>query len=279
MTKKPLLSVACALLLWTGVSDARPETRAYAAQTSYVLGPQDVLNITVLGETDLSRKYTIEQDGSFTFPLIGRVTARGLTLRDLEQELKKKLVTGGYLKNPEISVAVDAYQSQRVMVWGQVNQPGEYQLSGDMTLLSALAKAGSITPNAGRDAVIVRGPKKGAAEGTAVEPEIVRIDLNDLQAGNMALNIPLRDGDTINVPKAQSVFVSGHVKTPGAYPVETGMTVLQVLSLAGGLTDRGSDKRITITRTVDGKTKEFKGVKLTSVVQPGDTMVVGQRLF
>ena len=273
MTKKPLLTFVCALLLVGGLKTTP------AAQTSYVLGAQDVLNITVLGESDLSRKYTIEQDGSFTFPLIGRVTARGLTLRDLEQELRKKLIGGGYLKNPEISVAVDAYQSQRIMVWGQVNQPGEYQLAGDMTLLSALAKAGSITPNAGRHAVIVRATKKGAEEGTAVEPEIVRIDLNDLQAGNMALNIALRDGDTINIPKAQSVFVSGHVKTPGGYAVEEGMTVLQVLSLAGGLTDRGSDKRINVTRTVDGKKKELKGVKLTSVVQPGDTIVVGQRVF
>ena len=305
MTKTPRFSIACALFLWGGIADARPEGRAYATaltdarpegraygiaegrvyeiapagQTNYVLGPQDVLNITVLGETDLSRKYTIEQDGSFTFPLIGRVTARGLTLRDLEQELKKKLVTGGYLKNPEISVAVDAYQSQRIMVWGQVNQPGEYQLAGDMTLLSALAKAGSITATAGRHAVIVRAPKKGGSEGAPAEPEIVRIDLNDLQAGNMALNIPLRDGDTINIPKAQSVFISGHVKTPGGYPVDEGMTVLQVLSLAGGLTDRGSDKKIDITRTVDGKKTNLKGVKLTSVVQPGDTIVVGQRVF
>ena len=276
MTKKPLITLACALLLWTGGSTTP------AAQTNYVLGPQDVLNITVLGEDDLSRKYTIEQDGSFTFPLVGRITARGLTLRDLEQDLKKKLITGGYLKNPEVSVAVDAYQSQRIMVWGQVNQPGEYQLAGDMTLLSALAKAGSITASAGRHAVIVRAPRtaaKGGPEGAAAEPEIVRIDLNDLQAGNMALNIPLRDGDTINVPKAQSVFISGHVKTPGGYPVDEGMTVLQVLSLAGGLTDRGSDKRINITRTIDGKKNELKGVKLTSLVQPGDTIVVGQRIF
>jgi polysaccharide export outer membrane protein len=127
--------------------------------------------------------------------------------------------------------------------------------------------------------VIVRAPKKGGPEGTASEPEIVKIDLNDLQAGNMALNIPLRDGDTINVPKALSVFISGHVKTPGGYPVDEGMTVLQVLSLAGGLTDRGSDKKIDITRTVDGKKTNLKGVKLTSVVQPGDTIVVGQRVF
>jgi polysaccharide export outer membrane protein len=273
MKKITLCDIALFALLWSLGGSA-----AALAQTNYVLGPQDVVNITVLGEDDLSRKYTIEQDGTFTFPLVGRVTARGLTLRALEQELRTKLITGGFLKNPEVSVAVDAYQSQRIMVWGQVNQPGEYQLSGDMTLLSALAKAGSVTASAGKEAVIVRAGKP-AADGTATEAEIIRVDLGDLQAGNLALNIALRDGDTINVPKALSAFVSGHVKNPGGYAVEEGMTVLQVLSLAGGLTDRGSDRRINILRTVDGKKKELKGVKLTSVVQPGDTIVVGQRIF
>jgi polysaccharide export outer membrane protein len=269
--KKHLFAVACILLVAL-VGGAAP-----AAQTSYVLGPQDVVNISVLGEEELSRKYTIEQDGTFTFPLIGRVTARGLTLRALEQEIRSKLAAN-YLKNPQVSVAVDAYQSQKVMVWGEVNQPNEYQLTGDMTLLSALAKAGSVTPNAGREAVIVRAARATGAGGTQ-EPEIIRVDLTDLQAGNMALNIPLRDGDTINIPKAQSAFVSGYVKNPGAYAVSEGMTVLQVLSLAGGLTERGSDRRINVTRTVDGNKKELKGVKLTSLVQPGDTIVVGQRIF
>jgi polysaccharide export outer membrane protein len=269
--KKHLFAAAWTVLVAV-VGSAAP-----TAQTSYVLGPQDVVNITVLGEEELSRKYTIEQDGTFTFPLIGRVTARGLTLRALEQEIRSKLAAN-YLKNPQVSVAVDAYQSQKVMVWGEVNQPNEYQLTGDMTLLSALAKAGSVTPNAGREAVIVRAARaKGA--GGAEEPEIIRVDLTGLQAGNMALNIPLRDGDTINIPKAQSAFVSGYVKNPGAYAVSEGMTVLQVLSLAGGLTERGSDRRISITRTAEGNKKELKGVKLTSLVQPGDTIVVGQRIF
>ena len=271
--KRHVITFAFAILFCTGIAAAA------AAQNSYVLGPQDVVNVTVLGETDLSRKYTIEQDGTFTFPLIGRVTARGLTLRALEQELKTKLVSGGFLKNPEVSVAVDAYQSQRIMVWGQVNQPGEYQLTGDMTLLSAIAKAGSITSSAGREAVIVRNPKKAVADGPTPDPEIVRVDLIDLQAGNMSLNIQLRDGDTINIPKAQFAFVSGHVKTPGGYAVDQGMTVLQVLALAGGLTDRGSDRRINILRTVDGKKKEYAGVKLSAPVLPGDTIVVGQRIF
>lgn len=268
--KRHLFAAVASVLLWCAA------IAAPSAQTNYVLGPQDVVNITVLGEEELSRKYTIEQDGTFTFPLIGRVTARGLTLRALEQELRTRLITGGFLKNPEITVAVDAYQSQRIMVWGQVNNPGEYQLAGDMTLQTALAKAGSLTAGAGREAVIVRA-RKGAA--ATEEPEIIRIDLNELQAGNVALNVPLRDGDTINVPKAQSVFVYGHVKNPGGYPVTEGMNVLQVLSLAGGLTERGSDRRVNIKRMVDGKEKELKGVKLTSLVEPGDTIVVGQRIF
>jgi polysaccharide biosynthesis/export protein len=270
--KKTLLTTISSLLVWSSVGLA-------GAQTNYLLGPQDAINITVFGETDLSRKYTIEQDGTFTFPLIGRVTAKGLTLRQLEQELKKRLAGGGFLKNPEVTVAVEAYQSQRIMIWGQVNQPGEYQLTGDMTLLSALARAGSVTAMAGREVLVVRTRRGGNGAASAGDPEILRIDLLDLQAGNMALNIPLQDGDTINVPKAQSVFVSGQVKSPGAYPVESGMTVLQVLSLAGGLSERGSDKRINIQRTVDGQRKELKGVKLSTVVEPGDTIVVGQRIF
>ncbi|MGC4081066.1 MAG: SLBB domain-containing protein [Vicinamibacterales bacterium] len=93
----------------------------------------------------------------------------------------------------------------------------------------------------------------------------------------MTLNLQLQDGDTINVPKAQSVFVAGQVKTPGAYAVDPGTTVLQVIS-AGGLTDRGSDNRIRIQRTVNGK-KVDVSAKLTDIVQPGDTIIVRERFF
>jgi polysaccharide export outer membrane protein len=94
----------------------------------------------------------------------------------------------------------------------------------------------------------------------------------------MALNITLQDGDTVNVPKAQSVFVTGQVKQPGAYAVDRGTTVLQVLSLAGGLTDRGADSRIKIQRMVKGKLKEIKA-KLTDPVEPGDTVIVPEKFF
>jgi polysaccharide export outer membrane protein len=251
-----------------------------AAQTNYQIGPQDVLTITVFGETDLSGKFTVEQDGTFTFPLIGRVKAGGASLRDVEQDLKKRL-SDGYLRNPQVTVTMETYRSQRILIMGEVRSPAEYQLTGDMTLLSALARAGGPTPAAGREALIVRTPRRPVLDENgrpASEPEIIHVDLTDLQAGNVSLNIPLIDGDTITVPKAQSVFVSGQVKSPGAFPVEPETTVLQVLSLAGGLTERGAAGRIRIQRTVDGKKVEIKA-KLTDTVLPGDTIIVPEKFF
>jgi polysaccharide biosynthesis/export protein len=245
-------------------------------QTEYSVGPQDVLTIQVFGEPELSGKYTGEQDGTFTYAQVGRIKAGGLTLRALEQELKKQLADG-YLKNPQVAVSIENYRSQRILILGEVRSPGEYQLAGGMTLLAALARAGSTSTTAGREAVIVRTPQN-AKPGEGAEPEVIKVDLADLQAGNMALNLQLVDGDTINIPKAQSAFVSGQVKLPGAFAVDSGMTVLQLITLAGGLTDRGSEGRISILRNVEGKSKELKA-KLTDIVQPGDTIVVKERFF
>ena len=86
-------------------------------QTDYRIGPQDILTITVFGEPDLSNKFTVEQDGTFTFPLVRRIQAGGVTLRDLEQEIKKKLADG-FLRNPQVTVVVETYRSQRILVLG-----------------------------------------------------------------------------------------------------------------------------------------------------------------
>ena len=90
--------------------------------------------------------------------------------------------------------------------------------------------------------------------------------------------LSLRPGDTIFVPKAETIFVFGQVAKPGEYPIRKGTTLLQALSLAGGVTDRGSTRRISVVRVVDGRELE-KGMKLHDLVQPGDTIVVKERLF
>ena len=251
------------------------------AQADYTVSPQDVLTITVFGEAEFSGHYTIDQDGTFNYPQLGRIKAGGLTLRGLEDALKQQLADG-YLKNPQVAVAVETYRSRRILVIGEVRSPGEYQLNGEMTLLAALARAGSTTPNAGHEVVIVRAAKKTPSTSPqgadAADSEILKVDLNDLQSGNAALNVRLQDGDTVNVPKALSVFVTGEVKSPGAYAVVPGTTVLQVLSLAGGITDRGSSSRVRILKTVNGKQTDI-AAKMTDTINPGDTILVKTRFF
>jgi polysaccharide export outer membrane protein len=248
----------------------------------YVVGPQDVLTITSYDQADLSGKFTIEADGTFTFPLIGRFKAGGLTLRQVEDGLKKRLKDEGYFRNPQVTVAVETYKSQRIFIVGEVRTPGTYPLSGNMNLVEALARAGSTLPTASAEAVIVH------ASDTATGPtlptsqdadNIVRVDLHDLQQGVFSQNTVLRDGDTIFIPRAESVYVFGQVKSPGAYVLQQRNTsVLQALSLAGGVTDRGSTGRIQIIRIVNGEKKEI-GVKLADVVKPGDTIVVREKFF
>jgi len=266
-----------------GVSSAVPRQIVQAAQPNdYVIGRQDVLMITSYDQADLTGKFAVEADGTFTFPFIGRVKAGGLTLRGLEAELKTRLLMDGFFRNPQLSVAVEQYRSQRVFIVGEIRNPGTYPLTGDMSLIEAIARAGSTLPNASGEALIVRVADRGAVEGptlpTVENADVTRVDLKQLQSGALSQNITLRDGDTIFVPGAASIYVFGQVKNPGAYPIQRDTTVLQALSLAGGVTDRGATGRIRVVRIVDGQEKELR-VRLNAVVSPGDTIIVPERFF
>jgi polysaccharide export outer membrane protein len=246
----------------------------------YVIGPQDVLTIQVFDQPDLGGKYAVEADGTFSFPLIGRVKAGGMTLRAFENELKAKLADG-YFKNPQVTVAVEQYRSQRVFVMGEVRQPGPVPLTGGMTLIEALARAGSTLPSSSGEVTIVRAPpgaKGPVMPEAAKDAEMFRASIRDLESGSLKHNIELRDGDTIFVPRAELIYVFGQVKNPGSYGIQKDTTVLQALSLAGGVTPNGAMGRIKIVRIVDGEKEELKA-KLTDIVRPGDTIMVPERYF
>ena len=261
-----------------------PATPAPAQATpvasNYLLGPQDVLSIVVYDQPDLGGKFAIELDGTFTFPFLGRISAGGRTLRQLEEELRTRL-KDGYFKDPQLAVSVEEYHSQRVFVVGEVRNPGTYSLTRDMTLVELLSRAGSTTPGASDVVTVVRA--RAGAPGP-VTPEggspsdAQRINLKDLQTGVVQKAVELHDGDTVYVGKADEVFVFGEVKAPGAYPMRSATTVLQALSLAGGVTSAGAMGRIRIMRTVNGVKKELSA-KLTDLVQPGDTITVPERFF
>jgi polysaccharide export outer membrane protein len=268
-----------------------PIASASAQAPEYVVGPQDVLAVTVTNEPALTGKFTVVGDGTVMYPLLGTVKVGGLSLRAVEKELTSRL-SDGYLERPLVSVALDQYGSQRVLVIGEVRQAGSYPLSGPTTLLEILLKAGAPTAAAGTEALVVRGragDSRSVAElRTAVDARnasalsnVVRANLDALQRGDLSQNVTLRPGDMVFVPRAEQpapVYVMGLVKAPGAYQVTRGATVLQVLAQAGGVTDRGSTGRIKLVRKNGARNVEMKA-SLQDPVQPGDTILVHRRLF
>jgi len=248
---------------------ARPEQ---SPAGSYVIGPQDTLAITVLDEQDLTGKFRVDTDGTITYPYLNRIRVTGLTI----DQLRSRIVEGlqnGFLKNPQVRIEIDQFKARSVMVMGAVRTPSKVPLTGvTMSLLEALALAGSPSASASNEVRVQRQAKPGEKQ-----PDPIIVNRRDLESGRTDLQV--QDGDIINVPEAQKFFIQGEVRNTGQLIYDTGMTVGQALILAGGVTDRGSDRRISVERTVNGKLTKIDGVKLTDKVQPGDIITVGRRLF
>jgi polysaccharide biosynthesis/export protein len=260
-----------------------PAATPQASSANYVIGPQDQLSITVVDEADLTNKYRVDGDGMFTFPFLGRVPAAGLTLNELQIKLTQ-LLAKDYLKSPQVRVEMDIYKSQSVFVIGKVRTPGKIQMTGtQMTLLEALALAGSPTADASNEVIVVHPKKPVSAGGVpALDAqnvgEEIRVNRRDLELGRVGQEVVLRDGDIINVPEAQRFYIQGQVRNPGYYVLEPGLTAEQAIALAGGLSERGSTRGLGATRMVNGKRTEVS-LKLEDKVQANDTIQVKQRLF
>jgi polysaccharide export outer membrane protein len=260
-----------------------PSQPAPPVSANYVIGAQDQISITVVDESDLTGKFRIDGDGMFTYPYLGRVPAAGLTLNELQIKLTQ-LLQKDYIKNPQVRVEMDVYKSQSVYVIGKVRTPGKIQMTGtQMTLLEALAMAGSPTADAANEVIVVH-PKKPIPAGTLPSPdekndgEEIRVNRRDLELGRVGQDVVLRDGDIINIPEAQRFYIQGQVRNPGFYVLDPGMTVEQAIALAGGLSERGSTRGLSATRMVNGKRTEIS-LKLEDKVQANDTIAIKQRLF
>jgi polysaccharide export outer membrane protein len=285
-----------AAYLFVSLLALAPQVRPAAAQdpgapaSDYQIGPDDILKITVYGHEDLTQAVVVQPDGTFAFPLIGRVEAKDLTPRELEKLIAERLLRG-FIKSPQVTVVVSEYRSKMVFVVGEVVRPGTYPLTGGTTVVELLSKAGPMTPAASSEVVVVRPrgnapgpllPSDVGADGDAgparLAADVFRVNVRDIQAGDIEKNLRLHPGDTVFVPVAPKIFVSGEVRSPGGFAFVAGMTVRQAVSLAGGFTEDGSSGGIRVVREVQGKPKEVK-LKLDDRLLPGDTIVVKAKLF
>ena len=270
---------ASAQALTASPTAAAPES----APDEYLINIQDTVNVTVWENADLTGKFVVQPDGAITLPLVGRIKAAGLSVRGFEAQLTRALADG-FLIEPRVAVTLDQQRGSRIFIFGAVSSPGAYALPDGQTLIEALVRAGYATAS---QVVVVR-PKRPSAGPTlpenAGDAEVIRVNLKelekDVEQGSLARNIPLHDGDTVFIPRSDPtrIFISGQVRTPGAFSITENTTVLQALALAGGVTESAAINRLRIMRIVDGKQKTIN-VKITDVVQPGDTLVVPERYF
>ena len=240
-----------------------------ALAQEYRVGPRDVLDVVIWGQADLSQKYSVSGDGFIEFPLIGRVKVDELTTTEIAQRLRERL-DKDYLVNPQIRVSVAEYLAKKVFVLGEAERPGAYVLTGPLTLWEILSQAGGPSKLAGNQLILVRPQNKivpGQQQATR-ENSIQRFSIGQIQAGVMEENIPLQNGDTILIPKAQGFFVLGEVKNPGAYKLDHETTILEGITLAGGFTNIAAPGRTRIIRTTP-KGEEVIQIDMSAIIKQG----------
>lgn len=236
------------------------------------LGPGDVLKISVLNNPDLSLETKIDDSGNITYPLIGTVALGGLPPPAAEKKISDMLINGSFLKKAEVHILVTLLQSQQVSVLGQVNKPGRYPIDGKHNVTDVLAEAGGITPDGGDTATIVRVRDGKTSKDT--------IDLAAMmRSGDMKKDIELVGGDTIYVDRAPKFYIYGEVQHPGGYRLERNMTVLQALSVGGGLSPRGTERGIRIKRRDSHGDMQIYDAKHDDLLQVDDIVYVKESWF
>lgn len=222
----------------------------------YRVGPEDLLQVGFLDAEKLSSEVRVDGEGRIRLLLVGDVEVSGLTPVEIARKLTRLYREGDYLRNPQIAVAVKEYRHQKVAVTGAVNKPDHYALIGPRTLLEVLGMAGGLSEKAGESVHVIR-PQNGAPASSAesLEPsassgaQTVVVDLNQLLLkGATELNVPVRNGDVVFVPFAQTAFVLGAVAKPGGVLLQDNMTVTKAISQTGGLHIVLSSYHATILR-------------------------------
>lgn len=248
------LASACAQTLAAAAVPVQASTPvaepAPAQSESLLIGPGDLLRISIVRESELDQRIRVLDSGDIVLALAGNVSVQGLTPAQAAARIANKYREGQFLLHPEVSVFVEEYATETVTVLGQVAHPGNFRLDAPRTLIDVLSLAGGLTDSAERHIVVQRAGKEG---------ERVRVFLSNHADDALNANVLVRPGDTVVVPKAGIVYVLGDVAHPGGYVMQNDsqLTVLQAIALAAGTSKTASEKRVRLVRNIDGLTKSI----------------------
>lgn len=239
---------------------------------NYSIGTDDVLDIIVWDNNDMGRSVEVSSKGTFTFPLIGKVHAKGLSIFELENYITERLADG-YINDPQVSISVKKYDSQKVFLFGEVARPGSYVLKRKTHILELISKAGGFTDKSGRIIKIVRPSRKSDGES-----DIIEMNLGMFPDGGVSNDFYVINGDSIYIDKEQRIFIIGNVLKKGEFKWEKGLTIRTAISLAGGPKESAALKRTKIIRIVGGKEVKID-TRMDDLVKPDDIIEVPERYF
>ncbi|MEJ0005611.1 MAG: polysaccharide biosynthesis/export family protein [Steroidobacteraceae bacterium] len=235
------------------------------------LGPGDPISVQISGQADATNVF-VGDDGMINLPLVGAIPVAGLSVVEAGARVAKALKDGGYFVDPIVTIVTQP-RSQVVTVLGEVHTPGRFPVTPGTTILDMLAQAGGVKETASDVGYVQRRDESG---------HINRYPVNLNGLTDLKDTLPtssLMGGDSLVVPPAGSYFVNGEVTTPGKFYIEPGMTVMQAIVHAGGITERGSEHRIELKRL--GKDGQYKILhpKPGDPIEPGDVIRVKESLF
>ncbi len=248
----------------------------------YKIGVGDKLEIAVFGHDDLSKVVEVRGDGTINYPLIGDLQVKGKSVAEVDDQVTR-ILGKDYLVDPQVSVDIREYQSQWVTVIGEIRNPGRFVLRRNMRLIDVLAEAGGITKEAGSEILVTRRAESGDTRQIVLDRE--RLFSRD----NEETNILLSHMDIVTVGEKKIFYIRGEVTKPGSYFLESGVTLMQAISVAGGLTPFANRKEVQLIRSgSDGKVSDKTIVNLKAVEEgkkrdvpllPNDVIIVPRRIF
>ncbi len=282
--KKGIYCLAAVFFIFFGM-------RMTAIAAGYVIGDEDVLQISVWGNPELSVTVPVRPDGKISVPLLGDVQATGVTPQELKAKLEQGMVK--FVKSPVVSVMVTAINSFKVYVFGEgiargagsgtvqgaAATTGVITLKKNTTLIQLLAQLGSLRNADLKNAYVLR-------EGQKLPVDFVQL----VTKGDITHDVQLASNDVIYIPDNydQRIRVTGAVRTPVILPYSEGMTALDAVLSAGGFTEYASQNGVVVVRKEGGKIKNID-VKLRDVMYgdinknvlllPGDIVMVHSNIF